>query len=605
MVAIIKNNFRLQNAKEFLKNFGASVTEKNYYLFVGKPLPWGSAADVINSSNADRHPPMPQDTLVDENRIWDEMLALKKIGAGDTSLVIPRSDWRPRTVYAIFDDNDPQLYHRPTLEDVQRARNSTTAAEIGDVNLGYRKAGNFYALNSLNQLFVCLFNNNNSVSLDEPTLTGNATDLIVSTRDKYVWKYITSITSGDSVKFLTDSWIPIKTLAVDNGTGQFQVQQAAQPGEVLCAVVTNTSAAGSTPATFPHTHAPTIKITGAATAEIVTNPSQTNNSYIGYQLHMTAPSSGLAKVFNIVGYSYDSTLSPPKNTLVIAETFAEFTQGHEYPETKILPKLSVYSNGTIQPVCIPEVDAVSKQLVSVRVLTPGLRATFVSIEVNRPQTGTDSTSVLPNIRPILAPLSGLGKNPEKELGAFFVMVSTQIRYDEGSDTESPTHLADFPVQNDYRQIGILQNALRDDLVLCTADTLRATKRIKIQFLGETTLGTTGDLGFKSDEEVSLKNSSGNVIGKIKVIDFKFFDRTEESDAYQGEITFVQTPNTKYTNVVVGQQILGSASGAAATIIEVNNEELKKFNGEILYIENRRPIFRAVDQIEDIKTIIEF
>ena len=612
MVAIIKNNFRLQGAKEFIKNFATSVTDKNYYLFVGKPLPWKAPENqtdsvTITSSNADLYPPLPDDTLNSDRRIWDEMLGLKRIRQGDVTLVIPRSDWKTRTIYSIFDDGDANLHRHPTLQDVERARATTPASEISDPNLGFRKAGNFYALNSLNELFVCLWNNNGGVSTVEPMRAGNPLNLAHSPTDNYVWKYITSITSGDAVKFLTDAWIPIKTLGEneDNGTGQIQVQNAAKKGQVLGVVVTNVAS----PAQFPNVYTGTVTISTASNkqATINTSPSEISNAYAGYHLHIINPSTNVRHIFNISSYTYNDITQ--ENGLSISETFVGLVAGQSYA-CNILPKLDVYSNGSTKPILVPVVDSASKQLVSVNVLDSGENATFVSADVVRPAVGT--TQALPSVRVLLASLAGLGKDPEKDLGAFFVMVSAQIKYDEGTDQEDENaqpHLADFPVKNDYRQIGILQNARVNDgttnPILCTSQTLRATKRIKVEFVAANTLGITGDPGFKSDEEIEIKNSSGEVLGKIKAIDFKFFDRTSEVSAYTGEITFVQTPDTRYTNVELDQEVSGTVSNARAIIRDISNEELKKFSGDILYIENRRPVLRSVDQIEDIKTIIEF
>jgi hypothetical protein len=516
----------------------------------------------------------------------------------------------------VFDDSDAHLYQRPTLEDVQKARSSTTSAEIADPALGYRKAGNFYALNSLNELFVCLSNNGGGISTVEPVKAGNPTNLVVSPVDNYVWKYITSITSGDAVKFLTDAWIPVKTLTTDNGTGQKQVQDAAKSGEVLGVIVTNTQNADETPAFFPNVYEGLITVllsenNPGKEATVVTNAIEVQNAYTGYQLHITNTTTGTNYIFNITSYVVDELSN--QNRLLIDGNFVTsgFAVGQQYT-AKILPKLSVYSNGTIAPIVVPVVDSGTKQIKSVVVTNNGENATFVSIVAERPVVGTPGTSVLPKIRAIISPLSGLGKNPEKDLGAFYVMVSSQIKYDEGADQDSPTsqpNLADFPVKNDYRQIGILQNARKNDgsvtPPLCTENTLRATKRIRVQFFGESTLGITGDPGFKSDEELDLRDASGNSIGKLKAIDFKFFNRDTETDAYVGEITFVQTPDTKYTTPVVTNQVFGLTTGALAQVIQIHDEELKKFEGEILYIENRRPVLRSVDQIEDIKTIIEF
>jgi hypothetical protein len=620
MVAIIKNNFRLKSAKEFIKNFESTVTDKNHYLFVGKPIPWRSSdgqqdALTISSTNADLHPPLPNDTLESQNRIWDEMLGLKKIRRNDVSLVVPRSNYHPRTIYAVYDDGDPNLHNRPTLEDVQNARNVTPGDEIA--SQGYLKAGTFYVLNSLNELFVCLSNNSGGPSTEEPMRSGNSTNLVESTSDKYVWKYITSITSGDAVKFLTDAWMPIKTITddADFGTGQLAVQTSATPGEVLTVVVKNTAKNGEIPASFPNTQENgQIKILTTALnneASVVSSPSQVDDAYTGYQLHITNPTTGVEQIMNISSYGYDEVTGT--NRLVIEGTnpLSQFVSGQTYT-CKILPRLDVYSNGTVAPVFVPVVDSGSKQIVGATISNRGQKATFVSITVPRPFVGTPASSILPTLRPVLSPTNGLGKDPEKDLGAFYVMISTQLKYEDGQDVESETsqaHLADFPVKNDYRQIGILQNAYINDnsnpLVLATANTLRATKRIRVEFASESTLGQIqGDPGFKSDEEISVYEGN-TLVGQIRAIDFKFFDRDAELTTYQGEITFVQTPETRYTPVAVNQTLIGQTSNAQATVREVHPEEVKKFNGDILYIENRRPVIRSVDQIEDIKTIIEF
>ena len=50
---------------------------------------------------------------------------------------------------------------------------------------------------------------------------------------------------------------------------------------------------------------------------------------------------------------------------------------------------------------------------------------------------------------------------------------------------------------------------------------------------------------------------------------------------------------------------GADSLCEATISSVVDEEVKKYEGDILYLENRRAILRSEDQVEDIKVIIEF
>ena len=47
------------------------------------------------------------------------------------------------------------------------------------------------------------------------------------------------------------------------------------------------------------------------------------------------------------------------------------------------------------------------------------------------------------------------------------------------------------------------------------------------------------------------------------------------------------------------------SGASANTSAVVGGDFEKFSGDVLYIENRSPVTRADDQIEDVKLIIEF
>jgi tetratricopeptide (TPR) repeat protein len=45
--------------------------------------------------------------------------------------------------------------------------------------------------------------------------------------------------------------------------------------------------------------------------------------------------------------------------------------------------------------------------------------------------------------------------------------------------------------------------------------------------------------------------------------------------------------------------------ALGTISAISNPGLEAYTGDVLYVENRSPISRANDQIEDVKLVIEF
>lgn len=609
MTAIIKNKFRLKTAKSFVENFevpgvlghaglsedqrriiAEKLPNRNHYLFVGKPFGWGAETSETNTNSYDElNPPTPKDTQDDDARVWDEILSLKKIIRGDVSLVIPRSDWRPNTVYAQFDSNDVELYRRTP------------------------QTGNFYVLNKLLQLFICVSNANNSVSLNEPVqppTTGPSSNVTgrFTLPDGYVWQYITSINSGDAVKFLTDKWIPIKTIPENSNSGnpQEDVQANAIPGELLRVDVDSTNS-GS----FTDTFQCKIQISSTDVVNNTTRvvfgpssptPSSTINAYIGYEASIvvsTTPS--VKKKAKITSY-----VTSPVPTLILDRAFTDLSTAIEYSCT-IQPLIEVQSDGTeikLEPV----VDVATKKLTGISIIDAGTHTSTVNLSINQP---TLFVGNLPKLRPVLAPRLGLGHDPESDLGAFFAMVSVQLRYNEGD--------GDFPTSNDYRQVGILRdvkklikNTSNEDVVtLANEDTLSSVKVLNVRFQDSDKLGS-GGIGFQPDQFVNIKNSSGNILGKARVVQFI---RNPDVDALiSGKLFVLQTNKTNYHQIQEGNTIEFPATTGAVTAVvfspnpsspAIKNEEYLKFHGDILYLENRRAILRAQDQIEDIKTIIEF
>ena len=89
----------------------------------------------------------------------------------------------------------------------------------------------------------------------------------------------------------------------------------------------------------------------------------------------------------------------------------------------------------------------------------------------------------------------------------------------------------------------------------------------------------------------LANSSANGV----LIDLK--NNVMRLNRIQGDFTSNSTVNT----------ITGATSGGTATIITngVSDPDMKPYSGDILYIENRKPVVRLDDQVEDFKIVLEF
>ena len=85
--------------------------------------------------------------------------------------------------------------------------------------------------------------------------------------------------------------------------------------------------------------------------------------------------------------------------------------------------------------------------------------------------------------------------------------------------------------------------------------------------------------------------------------------------YQKKITntnlthFKSTYNLNRRGVIsylsAAATITGGGSGITATVASITNPDLRNNFGDVLYVENRAPVSRAADQIEDIKLVVKF
>ena len=149
--------------------------------------------------------------------------------------------------------------------------------------------------------------------------------------------------------------------------------------------------------------------------------------------------------------------------------------------------------------------------------------------------------------------------------------------------------------NDYRQVGIVRDVLNSDTTLATDETRIATKSLNL-------IGTAIGIGgqFQPDEEI-IGNDGVNPDATAKIVSFT------DTGGNTGVIAFWQDSETGFEDFFDGMTITGTVTGSTGTIDAsgVIPAEVLKNSGQIIYIEHRRPVLRAPDQIEDIKVILEF
>ena len=191
MAAIITNKFRINNAEQFYESFSETAAE-TYYLFIGRAHAWASDADVQGNTIAegtDASPPTPNDDVTSEFYNYDDMLGAKLIASTDVSYVIPRRNWTTGTTYDMYEHNV----------------GSGNTANSGATNLW---DSTFVVMNSSYAVYKCIENDGATASTTEPTSTSNS---IFETADGYRWKYMYSLTSAETLNFMSTDFIHTST----------------------------------------------------------------------------------------------------------------------------------------------------------------------------------------------------------------------------------------------------------------------------------------------------------------------------------------------------------------------------------------------------------
>jgi len=173
-------------------------------------------------------------------------------------------------------------------------------------------------------------------------------------------------------------------------------------------------------------------------------------------------------------------------------------------------------------------------------------------------------------RVIIGPQNGHGHNAIEELGGKFIMINVRL-----DGTEANT----ISTANDFRKIGLI----RDPFEFGTATRALATN------YRQTYRYTVADANasFSLDETVTVGTNTATVVE---------WDNTNK-------YLYVTKPLPK--DFAASSSIVGSSSATTGTINEIDEPGLQPYSGDVLYIENRSPISRANDQIEDVKLVIEF
>ena len=228
MAAIITNKFRINNAEQFVESFSESAAT-TYYLFIGRSHSWATDTDGQGRSineGTDASPPTPNDDITSEFYNYDDMLGAKLLTSSDVSHVIPRRNWTTGTTYDMYEHNI----------------SSSNAANSGATNLF---DSTFFVMNSSFAVYKVIENDGATASTVEPTSTSNS---IFETSDGYRWKYMYSLTSSETLNFMSTDFIHVST---DSTVSAAAVDGALDTILVVAGGSSFTTSSGSTISAIP------------------------------------------------------------------------------------------------------------------------------------------------------------------------------------------------------------------------------------------------------------------------------------------------------------------------------------------------------------------
>lgn len=526
------------------------------------PLPgatlegWNGSADTGAEAKAGVYryatedtPPTPLDNQGEKFDVYDEIIAAKRITDQFARSVVTRYDWNLLATEPRFDMWKPD-YSATTTGQVGK-QSTTGASNIGDAK--------FYVVNSNYEVFKCLYNGEFPGQVDPNP----------------VYEPKTTPSAGQGT--------------YNAGTGIF----------TEAADTTVAAAAGSG---YIWKYMYTIP-TDDVLRFLSTNFMPIN---LGATPYSTAESTRAATEALAVDGAIDICLIEDRGSgLPNGTHYAPVLGDGQVSGTEAVAEI-VVSGGTID---------------SVRMVTPGAGYTYGSIALadgatvgglkyglyqnqtlTNARTGVTGTGAL---EPILPPQGGHGSDFELELNAKRVMTNIRLTYAEGS--------GDFPVDNDFRRIGIIKDPFNWGTTdFATLDTLNGLYAVKIS--------GTGGTDYVQDEVITQPLAGGGT-ARGTVVSWTL----DSGSTTEGVLKYIQSPDLHSDQGVVrpfeaGTPITGAdslsagspdASTTATTLLGVSFTngfgvpEIEPNSGDIIYVENRRLITRAADQIEDIKLVIEF
>ena len=261
---------------------------------------------------------------------------------------------------------------------------------------------------------------------------------------------------------------------------------------------------------------------------------------------------------------------------------------------------------------------------TVTVSNQGQNYTYGNIDLEAGGVPTGTTR--PTFNVIQSPPGGHGADIYRELGAYNVLLYSRIE----NDIENP----DFITGNQVARVGVVENPKATSGSLLSADKATALNALRLTGTGYSTAAFDADT-FITQTVSTATTAVGRVVsydtntGVLKfwqdrtMAGFNTVGTAQTNPSYGYELQeFTSSPGTGGNLTIVpssGSNLaIDTSFTGLSTVINsrtyylgqeftngVANPEVKKYSGNIVYVDNRPSITRSTNQKEDIKVILQF
>jgi hypothetical protein len=615
----ISRKSKIITAKRFRDAFSGSENRKVGYIFLGKNT------EYPNENVIPVVVPEINDTVVDEKKVWDTMVAAKKVIPGDVEFVIPIQRWQANTRYKQYDDTQTLdfLLSETVYYGVDSVIINTSGInyEVGDVLTVDNGVG--------------LSANLEILEVDE---SGSVTDVTVKFAGSYTTlptqnlNTFSSNTSNNGTGFLanlTFSSVTVYPMYAMNSEGNVykclcnnvssfsQVEPIGdytqnqgfiqtEVGENTCYLwkyMYNIRESNKfftnewMPVPFEIDKNETVYdlnkdnlVDGGLNKIVVTNrglgyvhstinvePFIENTSNLTLLDDITLSSSNIKLNMAVVGTGllFDTHIigidSPTKKIFLSNPTIS--SGGGLGNTIQVLTRVVVEGDGTGITTSV-RLNETTTEVEKIDILTGGINYSRANVTIYGSATEENKATA----RAILPPKFGHGYNPAMELGSTNVMIVQRIgEVDSTENNYIPTNIS-------FRQYGLLVNP------------------------------------YKYDENEQVQDSEANNIisqttditiltGLPYILNEKVYQGPINNPTFYGyvvsqDLNLVRL-NETVGNFVLGTVLNGQISNVSRPAVDIKYPDLKPYAGDVLFAENIEKVERSNGQAEEIKLVFTF